>query len=321
MGINKGGRKKKCIPWNKGIKIWDKKDHPMKGKHHSKETKRNISIANHGKIRTKEHKKNMSKSQKKRFEKEDSWSKGKTYGELYGELKAKAIKYKLSEKSKGKNNPFYGKCHSKKTLKKMGESHKGFKHSEKTKKLMSKASKGFKHSEKTKKLMSKSKTGTVFTKEHCKKISKNHADVSGKNNPMYGKKHSNKVINKQKKLRAKQILPIKDTKIEIKIQNFLKQLKINFIPHKYIKIKHAYQCDIFIPSLNLVIECDGDYWHGNPKMYSKEKLNEKQVKQKQNDKQRTKELKEKGYKVLRLWESEINKMELDNFKKKLEKLK
>ena len=35
-----------------------------------------------------------------------------------------------------------------------------------------------------------SNKGIVFTKEHKENISKNHADVSGKNNPMYGKTHS-----------------------------------------------------------------------------------------------------------------------------------
>jgi len=106
-------------------------------------------------------------------------------------------------------------------------------------------------------------------------------------------------------IRSKQILPIKDTKPEIKIQNYLTKLKIEYFTHKYMNIKHAYQCDIFIPSFNLIIECDGNYWHnyplGNPK-----------------DIIRNQELREAGYKVLRLWESEIKVMEVSDLKNKLD---
>ena len=116
------------------------------------------------------------------------------------------------------------------------------------------------------------------------------------------------VIEEIKKRRAKQILPIKDTKIEVKIQNFLKTLGIEFFTHQYMKIKHAYQCDILIPSMNLVIECDGNYWHKYPVGLEKDHL-------------RTKELIDKGFKVLRLWEFEINEMTIDAFKSNLKRFK
>lgn len=101
--------------------------------------------------------------------------------------------------------------------------------------------------------------------------------------------------------RKYQVMPVKDSSIEVKIQNFLKELKIEFQTHKYINIEHAYQCDIFIPSMNLIIECDGVYWHNYP--YGREI-----------DKIRTKELKEAGFNVIRLWETEINEMKLNDFK-------
>jgi very-short-patch-repair endonuclease len=79
------------------------------------------------------------------------------------------------------------------------------------------------------------------------------------------------------------------------------------------KIEHAYQCDILIPSMNLVIECDGDYWHGNI-LFNKNIISERISKQIEYDKIRTNELIEKGFKVLRLWEYEIKKMSLEEFK-------
>jgi len=127
-----------------------------------------------------------------------------------------------------------------------------------------------------------------------------------------GKKIINSRTNKYKKRfcsikcgRSVQITPTHDTSIEIKIQDFLKELGMEFFTHQYIrKIEHSYQCDILIPSMNLVIECDGDYWHNYP--------NGNEI-----DHLRTKELLDKGFKILRLWECEINKIYLKDFKKRL----
>jgi len=109
-----------------------------------------------------------------------------------------------------------------------------------------------------------------------------------------------------KKNRVSQIFPKFDTKIEVKIQNFLKQLNINFFTHQYIQqIEHGYQCDIFIPSMNLVIECDGNYWHKYPIGNDIDHI-------------RTKELLEKGFKVLRLWEHEIKDMNIDKLMERIQ---
>ena len=114
-------------------------------------------------------------------------------------------------------------------------------------------------------------------------------------------------IKKFKIRRRKMVTPKKNSSIEIKIQDFLKQLNIEFFTHQYMKIKHGYQCDILIPSMNLVIECDGNYWHkypiGNP-----------------NDILRTQELLDIGFKVLRFWETEIQAITLPEFKNKLDKI-
>ncbi len=104
--------------------------------------------------------------------------------------------------------------------------------------------------------------------------------------------------------RKYQIFPKKDSSIEVKIQNFLKELGIEFFTHQYMKIENGYQCDILIPSMNLVIECDGDYWHRYPIGRDIDKV-------------RTKELIQKGFKVLRLWEREIRIMNISDFKKKI----
>jgi very-short-patch-repair endonuclease len=123
-----------------------------------------------------------------------------------------------------------------------------------------------------------------------------------------GHEVSNSTREAVKESRAKQIFPKKDSLIEIKIQNLLKQLKINFITHQYMNmIEHKYQCDIFIPSRNMIIECDGQYWHKYPIGNEIDII-------------RNRELREKGFRVLRLWEPEIKAIELNEFNQLLERL-
>lgn len=89
------------------------------------------------------------------------------------------------------------------------------------------------------------------------------------NNPKWQKINSERM----KKVRKKQKFPFKDSKPEVIIQNFLKELKVEFIKHVNMTIPHAYECDILIPTQEgikqkTIIECDGEYWHMNPNKYS-----------------------------------------------------
>jgi len=219
--------------------------------------------------------------------------------------------------NKGKNNPFYGRRHSKESLEKMRNPRKNRPNkSEAHKRKISEANKGRIFSEETrKKLRERSAVGRP---EVRKKISNSLKGVNaGKNNPFYGKHHSEQTKMEMRRKRRNIISPVKDTSIEVKVQDFLKQLGIKFLTHQYMKINHGYQCDIFIPSMNIVIECDGDYWHGNPDFFKGEKVTGKMIKQREKDECRTKELIEKGYNVLRLWEHEIRSMNMDEFLNRL----
>ena len=111
-----------------------------------------------------------------------------------------------------------------------------------------------------------------------------------------------------KESRKHQIFPMKDSSIEVKMQNLLKELGIEFLTHQYMnEIEHGYQCDILVPSKKLIIECFGNYWHNYP--YAKEV-----------DIQRCNELRAKGWKVFVFWENEIKAMQIDDLKLVLEKL-
>lgn len=157
--------------------------------------------------------------------------------------------------------------------------------------------------------------GEEFSEDVCKKMS----DQKKK----FYQEHPEAIVKWYNKTRKNIIIPFKDTKIEIKIQNFLKELGIEFYTHQYIQeIEHGYHCDVFIPTQKginqkTIIECDGDYWHGNTDIPKFSNLNESQKKQAETDKIHTQELEDKGFRVIRLWENEINRMSVDRLKEKL----
>ena len=183
------------------------------------------------------------------------------------------------------------------------------KHTEEHKRKIALTGIGRKHSEESRKKMSKNRKG-----KNIGKIPWNKGKINI---------YSIETINKIREARKTQIFPAKDTSIELKIQSLLTELHIEFFTHKYIsEITHGYQCDILIPvqkgiNQKTIIECDGDYWHGNKNIYEDIKLTERIIKQRELDNIRNYELSSKGFKVLRLWEHEIKDMKLKDFKEKL----
>lgn len=79
------------------------------------------------------------------------------------------------------------------------------------------------------------------------------------------------------------------TSIEIAVQEILDILNIEYEAQKPIG---KYIADFYIPAQNLIIECDGDYWHSLPDV-------------KKRDKQKDKYLRKQGYTVKRLPEKVI----------------
>jgi very-short-patch-repair endonuclease len=109
----------------------------------------------------------------------------------------------------------------------------------------------------------------------------------------------------KKRANAAHYKPYYTSKIEVKIEFFLKQLNIDYIHNKPItNIIHRYPCDFYLPKHNLIIECDGDYWHNYPDL-------------RELDLKRNIELKQAGYKLLRIWEREIKVINIIDFKNKL----
>lgn len=83
--------------------------------------------------------------------------------------------------------------------------------------------------------------------------------------------------------------------IELKVKEQLDYLGIKYIQQKHIhdkKNQKHYYADFYIPSLKLVIECNGEYWH------SEEWKNDR-------DKNLKKFVEKTGHKIIFIWEYEI----------------
>lgn len=87
---------------------------------------------------------------------------------------------------------------------------------------------------------------------------------------------------------------------ETLLKNLDSKIKVNL---EY--VLERYTIDIAIPDLKIALEVDGDYWHSNKNLGFKPNnpLLEKNI---INDKNKTIFLEEKGWKLIRVWESDIN---------------
>lgn len=194
------------------------------------------------------------------------------------------------------------------------------------------ANKGKRLSEETRQKMSKAQKGRIINWGGKISIAKRKWYVSEKgqafirklqqrtnsSNPMFDRseeikrKHwtrlsdeykKSEIINKFRKARMRQRFPLKDTSIEIMMQKELKRRQIDFVTHY--PILDICQPDIVIPKKKLVIQCDGDWWHANPKSYNYEGLNKIQKDNVRRDTSQDTLLMQKGWNVMRFWESEI----------------
>lgn len=91
----------------------------------------------------------------------------------------------------------------------------------------------------------------------------------------------------------------KPTKLEKRLHACLDAIGVDYQPYAFIKAKFI--VDVRIG--RLIIETDGDYWHGHPSMVP---LTERQVKQQKRDAARNKYLTKCGYTVVRIWERDLS---------------
>ncbi len=86
-------------------------------------------------------------------------------------------------------------------------------------------------------------------------------------------------------------------------KNVLDKIGVNYI-QQYSPNSTGRIYDFFLPEHRILIECDGDYFHGNPNIY-KNKLSPMQRKNKRVDESKNEWALLNGYVIIRFWESEI----------------
>ena len=134
-----------------------------------------------------------------------------------------------------------------------------FKHSEETKQRMSEKRKlnvGWNHKPETiEKIRKKAigRTGHVHSEETKQKM--RDAWIIRKNSKNYSEYIRNLSIQSAKNLNNQKSY---DTNIERDMKSFLEEKQIEYI-HQYQLNNYSY--DFYIPSMNLIIETDGEYWH------------------------------------------------------------
>lgn len=99
--------------------------------------------------------------------------------------------------------------------------------------------------------------------------------------------------------KIKQKKYITSSKVEKKFANVLTKFNIKY--KKQYELNGKYY-DYYLPEYHLLIEIDGNYWHGNTNYYPI--LNRIQRNQKIKDKEKNVIAKVFGYDLLRLWEHE-----------------
>lgn len=251
---------------------------------------------------------------------------------IYNNLKRQQIPI-ISNSQRYKGRP--GRPHTEESRKKISIAKLGDKNPAKRLEVrmkISKANKGRRFSKKTRENMSKAQKGRIiswgdklseakkkwYASEEGQNFIKRLKQRLGSNNPMYNKsgkikrRHWTRLWDESKKEelisrfrenRMRQKFPIKSTKIEKMLKSELAKRNIKFINHH--SILNVCQPDITILKYKLTIQCDGDWWHANPKIYDYSTLSKIQRQNLERDIRQDRLLRSKGWHIMRFWGSEI----------------
>lgn len=193
----------------------------------------------------------------------------KKYGKTIADKKNKEYLYRLSSALSGKNNPFYGKNHTKETIRTIVQKNAEYRNN--------------------------------LSDEQKEKIRKKLSDSQKK---LYKQNPKDYIAKRSKagKTTASKSYKYKINKIEKIVSDKLKEFQLSF---EYSVILNYKQFDFGSKKHKILLEVQGDYWHGNPKIYQKNQLNTTQKNNIKRDKEKTKFAKKNNMKLYTIWESDI----------------
>jgi very-short-patch-repair endonuclease len=132
----------------------------------------------------------------------------------------------------------------------------------------------------------------------------------GEKNGMWGKKHTAEVLEicRDAKIKNLQdgIYSSSISKGELELLSKLRE-KVGEVVHQFTVPNYHRVYDMYIPSLNLIVEYDGDYWHREEKYLAK-------------DSQDTVKAVKRGFRIFRYWESKVKEIGVDNIVEDIVKL-
>lgn len=144
--------------------------------------------------------------------------------------------------------------------------------------------KDIKHTQETKDKISASKKGTVSFRKGTTLIDE------------YGKERADKIREKYRANAINTLNKLKVSKVskaELILKNYFKRNNFKYVHQWKYKLGVA---DFYLPDYNMIVECDGSYWHSKPDYIKRDKVKREWLKQ-------------NGYAVLVLTSENITKME------------
>ena len=118
----------------------------------------------------------------------------------------------------------------------------------------------------------------------------------------------------QGNIAAKKKLKYTNTRPEKEFETLLKQEGIKYTKQKMVEWKHGWKkfYDFYIVDKNILIEIDGAYWHGLNLKY--DQLNDQQRQTRDNDIIKNQLAIDRDYKLIRIWENEIQTFNINQIK-------
>lgn len=227
---------------------------------------------------------------------------------------------------KGNKNPFYGKKHTDRTKQSIANRNKGNKywigkkHKESSKEKISKYWKGKQVGDKNPFYGKKHDGKTIqiiiektrmwresLTDDDKKKLSKIHSESQKKlqkADPEVYRKNKQKAAYASAKNHKKYQM----NNLEKDVQKVLKDIGIEM---KYSVIFCHKQFDFGIKNKKILLEVHGDYWHGNPQIYTE--LNNIQKANVEKDKHKAELAKKHGCKLFYIWEKDFRNKDFSVF--------
>lgn len=118
------------------------------------------------------------------------------------------------------------------------------------------------------------------------------------------------IFDKEKRSEVMSRIKGRNTEAERIVFRYLRQENVHFRKH-YTSKELGMNLDVALPSKRRAVLIDGDFWHGKNYTARKEKLSKfwrnKIEENMERDRRQEKKLEDAGWKILRIWESNIKR--------------